>query len=340
MMTKQKGFGLLEISLALILSALLLAFTVREQIDGMLKSTAEAKADQLIQLQKGVSDYIEQHRAAVVNGLSIEYSNDQTDSDGSEYITSSGANALLTPTVEQLVLLDMLPRAFASRAAKLDELYEISLWVEPTGCTGQNCLVEGMVYTRDPIRQPGQSGNAFDGDTVAHMLSRLGGFGFASFISGGELIGAGGSFALPNPHPDSPPGIVGLLVNSEINRDSITPIAGLDYCPGGLYFIPLANDIDNGVFYDPSNEDLNGWVNAYNNQGCVLQFDDIPRGFTTMAVDPDPPKVGWTRISCSADGQPGLVLSDTGPTNKNCNGDYGSDAAGSTSSVRITPGSS
>lgn len=84
------------------------------------------------------------------------------------------------------------------------------------------------------------------------------------------------------------------------------PIPGLDFCPAGIYYFPKR-----GGTGTPRLITINEF-DSLANTGCLVSFDDIPRGYSTMGLDADPPVTGWTRLSCEILPDGNITLIDNG----------------------------
>lgn len=316
------GFSLLEMSLALIVAALVLTYAIQERARSLQLEAATIQADQILQLQRSVATYIEQHRDDILNNEPILYESGLTDSLGQVGLLAGDVvGSLLRPTVDQLRLLGLLPSNFSTRASVVDGALQVQLDLVPEGCVGRACRIEGVVYVDKPIRAEEQGPDEYNGVIVGEILSRLGGYGFASIRQGTEVVAAGGNFVLPNPDPQGSAGMVGMLVGNQVNRADFEPIAGLDYCPAGIYYFPKPTGGGGGA---PRLISL-GEVASLKNTGCTISFNDIAKGYSTMGFDPDPPVTGWTRLSCEIGENGQLNLRDTGVVTgeRSCNNNGG-----------------
>lgn len=301
------GFSLLEMSLGLILAALALSFAIEQKYREVQINAAQVQADQIRQLQRAVSNYIEQYRDEIVNNDPILFDAGVLDSLGQIGLLAGNAvGGLLNPTVEQLGLLNLLPPGFRTQSTVVDGELQVELWLEPTGCGGRACRIEGMVYVDEPIRDADQGVNEYNGVVVGEILAQLGGYGFASVSQGTQVVAAGGNFTLNNPDPDGSAGMVGMLVGNSVNRANMDPIPGLDFCPAGIYYFPKKGQSGTPRLIDITEFD------SLVNTGCLVSFNDIPRGYSTMGMDADPPVTGWTRLACEILPGGGIVLKDNG----------------------------
>ena len=303
------GFSILEMSLGLILAALALSFAIEQKYREVQINAAQVQADQLKQLQKAVSNYIEQYRNEILNNDPILFDAGLTDGLGQiGLLADNVVGGLLNPTVEQLDLLNLLPTGFRTQSTVVDGQLQVELWREPAGCVGLACRIEGMIYIDQPIREANQGPGEYNGVVVGEILAQLGGYGFASVSQGAEVVAAGGNFTLNNPDPDNSAGVVGMLVGNSVNRRDMDPIPGLDYCPAGIYYFPKPTGTGTPRLVQPS--EMEGLLN----DGCLVSFDDIPRGYSFMTIDSDPPMRGWTRLKCEIQPNGGLALKDIGFT--------------------------
>lgn len=226
------GFISLEITLGLIVAAVIGFFAIRETYRNSTISSAQLQADQIKQIRDGLGSYALINAVAIVSGSAVP-----------------GVAQPLRPTVPELVNLGVLPSQATSLATLNRSPFVTQLTLSPSGCTLGTCTIDGYVYARDPFLAKGDmpASGQYDGTTVGTMMERLGGDGFARVAPNGNLVGAAGSFTFPNSsafaHPTLtvgsqpyPAGVVGMRI-SQVTPAAMASntgnfVAGAS-CPGG-----------------------------------------------------------------------------------------------------------
>ncbi len=228
-----KGFSLIEMSIALILFAILGVAMLNLQVRQSRRDSARAQADQLLQLRDALQSYVDTYRSAILANTSIPF----TVGSGSVNNTQT-----LLPTVSGLIGLGLLPTTFKNTASLNNAGYVMSaVQFVPAGCITSNpksCRIGGHVRLANPLllRDVVTEVNAgrFDGDLAFDALDVLGGNGFVSLTKGGNYTAANGSFTLTNDAAylgvSKPAGIIGIQFYGSSNASSA--VAYSDYCPG------------------------------------------------------------------------------------------------------------
>lgn len=243
------GFGLIEMSIALLLFALLGAAMLRLQIEQSRRDSARAQADQLLQLRDALESYVNTWRSNILSNTSIPYTV------GSGSLTNTQT---VLPTVSGLIGLGLLPSTFKNTASLNNAGYVMSaVQLQPAGCLGSNpksCRIGGYVRLANPLLERDTladvTAGRFDGDMAFNALDALGGNGFVSLAKGGSYTAANGSFTLTNDASylgvAKPAGIIGIMFTG--SSSTASDVAYSDYCPGDTISIGNAK-IDNASPY-------------------------------------------------------------------------------------------
>lgn len=207
---RQAGFLLLEVTLALIISALATFAAVRAVLHSQTIDFANVQADVLVIAQRAINSYIFQNYIVLQNDGAVNV-NAVTLAHG----TSDGQSR--RPTVANLRAMGYLPTTYSSTAVLNGGTYRFEITKTPAGCVGAACAIDGLVWIDAPIRARGTTEP--DGVTVAAIQMRIGGNSAASDLTNpAVLLGTGGGFNVPNPVTGNPAGVVGIRVgfNAEV----------------------------------------------------------------------------------------------------------------------------
>lgn len=205
---KQAGVLMVEMSLALLISALAAVGIMREQIRVETMRSADIEADTLeiyrLALQRYTDDYyqdIQINTSPITRGT-------QTLAPG------AAAGQTLQPTVANLIGMGYLPNGFINQTIMVDGgTYENRILREPAGCVATACNVNGFAYVSVPYNVRGAA--EVNGPVVGQMLNRLGGQAGVSVPgAAANITGAGsawgGPLDIPNPVAGAPAGVVGI----------------------------------------------------------------------------------------------------------------------------------
>lgn len=332
--TSDNGFISLEISLALIVSALIFLFVINQQARAAKAELARIQADQLIQVAEALNSYTDLYRRklAAAGDLEVDFGENGTiDATIPETPPTppSVEGSKLNPTITDLINVGLLPDGFTNSPVASNGKFTIRLSVEPLGCSAaaNDCRIEGYVVLNKPVITSNNNplDLDFDGDVLGDMLSLIGGNGFATLMSGPTAKAVGGNIDISldldgDGSSDSlPAGLVGIRVGALANRFEIgDPIAEVDYCPGEkrTIFWPKQNGSNPlPVQAAPLNDGV-----APPNQACIAYgYSDIPAGYSFTFSDGQSPSVGAARVRCIKDpANPGKVIPDY-PVDGRCN---------------------
>lgn len=205
---KQSGVLMVELSLALVISALAAVGIMREQIRIDTMRSADIEADTLeiyrLALQRYTDDYYQD----------IQINTNPITRNGVTLAPGAAAGQTLRPTVANLIGMGYLPNGFINQTIMVDGgTYENRILREPAGCVTTACNVNGFAYVSVPYNVRGAA--EMNGPVVGQMLSRLGGQAGVSVPgAAANITGAGsawgGALDIPNPVAGAPAGVVGI----------------------------------------------------------------------------------------------------------------------------------
>jgi hypothetical protein len=276
------GFTVIEISLALIISAFVGFALIRGTLTESTKSGGVVQADQLLQMKAGLESYMNVNGVALVAGTGV-----------------SGVSNALQPTVTELQNLQLLPGQFSTLATLNRSPFVTQISVLPAGCALGSCQVSGYVYIRDPIlgKANDPTKGEYDGVAISAMLARLGGDGFARVVSNGALVSSGGAFSIANSsavaHPSItvngqpyPAGVVGVRLSSMSPLAAVGALgAGVSGpCPGGTV----------------NNVEATGTGGTGNGNQCFFAYPTIVLGSSATVLNTQTSTVGSMTVRCLA----------------------------------------
>jgi hypothetical protein len=207
----QRGYLMLSLSLALIISAILAAQTWREDRRRDDHKMAEAQAQVLKNLRNIYEEllfevYTDLQSGSPItrNGLTIPFGFDEGEA--------------MAPTFAQLQAMGFGVAGIAETGSykSLDGAgFVVRQERIPAGCetatpSGSGCQITGLICFDTPLRDPRTPVGSIDGEAIGRMMLALGADGGASLagVAGGDIIGSQGDWDTENPVPDSPEGIV------------------------------------------------------------------------------------------------------------------------------------
>ncbi|MAG80628.1 MULTISPECIES: hypothetical protein [unclassified Limnobacter] len=276
--TRHTGFLSIELALVLIISAIIAFAVVQQQARSAKSSVAKIQADQLNQVGDALNSYTDLYRRGISapGDLQVDLNNDGiTDVTIPEDPVTGNEGSKLTPTIQNLIDVGLLPASFVNRPAASNGQFITRLSVLPAGCSmaADNCRIEGYITLSQPVTIGGQDGTAgeSDSDIAGDMLSFMGGNGFVTLRSNTPATAAGGNFTVALDingdgaiDTNTPAGIPGVRVGALASRyDTRNPIADVDFCRG--------------------NQTLN-WQGK-NKQCNTTVFSDTPVGYRFVASD-------------------------------------------------------
>lgn len=232
--SNSRGFSLVDISIALIVLAVVAAAAVKVQIREAKRVSAAAQADQLIEIRNALIAYVDTYRGSLLANDNINF----TVGSGGP-ITNTRTQL---PSVAQLIGVGLLPTTFSATAGLNAGGYSMSAPVfVPSTCLStdpKTCRISGHVRLTQPLLQSPSvaavNAGQYDADLAFDTLDALGGNGFVSMSRGGSYLAANGAFTLTNDASflgvSQPAGIVGIRFTGSAGSGTLVPYS--DYCPG------------------------------------------------------------------------------------------------------------
>ena len=246
-----KGYLMLEMALALILTTVAGVGAMREMARVEIMRNTDKQTDMLIAYKAALQSYVDenyiplQSNAAVVrNGVTLQ--------------PGAAAGQAYNPTVADLQAMGYLGAGFQNQVWLIDGATFENV-ITPVGvCPGINCNVNGFAYFSQPILIRGTEATTQDmnGPIIGQMLSRLGGLSGTSYPgSTATITGLGGNALAANPVAGAPPGVVGIafgyIAGSNANYVRMgetrnVPLAG-DLTVGGSLNVGGATTLNNSL---------------------------------------------------------------------------------------------
>lgn len=208
MRRKQRGFTMIEVSLALIITAFAALGTLKANIQTQRLEFAATQGDGLRIARDAGETYAEENYTAL-QGFTPVTKNGYTLNPG----TTSGQT--YNPSITDLISLGYLPAGFSVQGSFSNDrapgTYRFQLQRTPTGCeliaSGASCDITGFVYLDQPIQATGSTEP--DGPAISAMAARLGGnAGFTLLPNSTQIIGPNGVWPEPNPLSGNPAGVI------------------------------------------------------------------------------------------------------------------------------------
>lgn len=199
---QQRGVTMIDVALALIISAIAATVALRANVRAQELETARLQGQTIKEWQDAINIYTFENYTAlqmmtpVVRGA---------------YTVPAGAGAgqSLGPSVADLVGLGYLPANFGTNFTNNGTL-RVQLQRVPAGCAGAACQITGIAYLDRPILMSG--GGEPNGPAIGAMMAKIGSNSVTSLIGAtANMVGLDG-FTLPNPVPGQPAGVVAARV--------------------------------------------------------------------------------------------------------------------------------
>jgi hypothetical protein len=216
---RQLGALMLEVSLALLISALAAVGTIRETARTNLLKSAEGEAESLSIYRTALQNYVDNNYIQLQGNLPTVAVNGISLPDG------DAAGQSRRPTIANLVGMGYLSPSFPAVLPSLNTgaSYDNFIVNTPVGCVTFNCNVNGIAYVNRPYYVQGTEATTreVNGPVVGQMLDKLGAFGVVSVegeVDNATGVAAGGSPSLfglngillgVNPVAGAPAGVVG-----------------------------------------------------------------------------------------------------------------------------------
>lgn len=173
------GFTLLEVSIAVVLAAMVMTSLLWWQAQNMRTQIADSQAQILVTLNNAVNAYEANNYNALSNAQGV-----------------TGVANAYAPSIVELTTLGLLTNGFSTRNL-YGGGYQVSLARTPTGCSGATCNISGYTTLTTPILDG--SGREDDSAAGEAMLQAGGDAGISTNLFPGTVNGAGGAWSMTNP---------------------------------------------------------------------------------------------------------------------------------------------
>jgi len=203
---RQAGFALMELTLALIVSAVLAAAALEMNLQANRMAFMQIEADNMSALAAAGSALASEKFTELQSGTALSRN-------GKTLNPGTNAGQTYAPAIADLIALGYLSASFPAQAVFNNGQagnYRVNIWREPAGCElvqVTSCDVVGWVYIDTPITANGSTEP--DGPAISTIVKRLGGSGgFSLNINPGTINGAGMAWSRANPVGGTPAGVV------------------------------------------------------------------------------------------------------------------------------------
>jgi len=177
--TRHHGFALVELVIALALSALIAMYAASALVRDSEESLAQGSATYILQVADAVQRHLLVHHHEVAHGLDVP-----------------GTANDLQPTLAELQALGRLPKAFPVQPGSLPTRQSVRIDVlRSAACPGADCVLTGLVCTTSAVTL-GAAAVRFDLAQV--MVDRMEGAGGSALQRAGGVI-RGPALSAPNP---------------------------------------------------------------------------------------------------------------------------------------------
>lgn len=192
--SRQAGYLLVEVAIALALSGILLTYKIKEASVALIDDVSKAQGQQVKTLGDALNNYAVTYHAQVIGNTPV-----------------AGIAAVRTPTVAELITKGFLPSNFSTTAYN-GSGFLVSLSESPSGCTleSASCQVTGYASLAAPFNING----AFSPRAVGGALLAMGADGGVSMLSGATIVGINNGWSMANPVAGQPKGILAVRVGA------------------------------------------------------------------------------------------------------------------------------
>lgn len=184
---RQRGFALVELIIAVAVSALLAIYASAQLARNAEEYIAEAAGTYIAAVAGAVETHVLVNYLAYENGTPI-----------------AGLADILQPTVPELVALGRLNPGFPSGAGAVPTRQSLIIQVTPQNCPGPACTLQTLACTTTPVTM---GGGVTRFDLASTMVSAQGGRGAQSMQGNGGVV-RGPLINTANPIAGAPEGIV------------------------------------------------------------------------------------------------------------------------------------
>lgn len=202
---------MLELSIALIISAVAAVFAIKMQVQASKLSFASIQGDNMLVAHAASAAYLAEFYAELQGNLPITK---ETPTGPVTIPAGTGVGQIYKPTFAQLKSMGYLTASFSEQSSfsngPAPGSYQIQISRVPVGCelvAVNSCDIEGYLFADKAITASGSTDP--DGPAIAAIVGPLGGFGgFSMNANSGTIYGNGGGWTWPNPLPGNPAGVV------------------------------------------------------------------------------------------------------------------------------------
>ncbi len=176
----QLGFTLLEISIALTISMILIVAGVWAKVNALREERAQIQGDAMVTLSNSVSTYMTNNYTALVNSTAI-----------------GGFAVPTTPTIAELITAGLLSNNF-NPTNIYSSGYQIAISRVPTGCVAPACDLVSLINLSGPIIDY-RTGRV-DGPSLGAAANRIGANGgWSNLVNAALISGQDGTWNATNP---------------------------------------------------------------------------------------------------------------------------------------------
>lgn len=197
---RQRGSVMLEVSLGLLLAAIAAYGMLRENLNQREMEAAFQDGDALATYRQALQNYVDEFYGPLQADAPVT-------KNGVTLAPGDGEGQTRQPSVANLIAMGYL-QGFSNTLQTSDDAKLVNkIYKFPAGCVGLACNIDGLAYPDRPILARGSVD--INGRVIGYMLARIGGNAGTSIEgASAEVIGAGASWAAPNPVAGQPAGIV------------------------------------------------------------------------------------------------------------------------------------
>lgn len=204
----QRGAFMIDVSLALIVSAIATGLAMQMSADSARMGFARVQGSNMAVLSAVGAKYTSEFFPQLQSGAAVT-------KNGVTLTAGNGVGQTYAPTIANLKALGYLNADFSeqstySNGSTAPGLYRFKLARTPAGCelvAVTTCDIEGFVYPDQPITIKGSTDP--DGPSIAALMEPLlGDGGFSLNVNSAVVTGVGGGWTTPNPIPGNPAGTV------------------------------------------------------------------------------------------------------------------------------------
>lgn len=178
--TKNRGFTLLEVLFALVISIMGISFALWSKVNEVRTENAKAQGDALVTLSNSVATYMTNNFQSLVNSTAI-----------------TGVASIYAPTIPELITAGLLSNNFSVNNF-YGTGYAVAISKVPAACVVPACDLSSLVNLTGGIID--YRTGLVDGPTLGQAIARMGGNGgFSDRATPATIKGSSGSWSIANP---------------------------------------------------------------------------------------------------------------------------------------------